>query len=76
MWVIPGFGRQPLQLYVGTRHRRKHVSDAGIANGSLGGPISVSSVSAIPEPETYAMLLAGLGMIGAMVRRRTASTNR
>ncbi len=27
-------------------------------------------VSAVPEPETYAMLLAGLGMIGFMARRR------
>ncbi|MCL2162475.1 MAG: PEPxxWA-CTERM sorting domain-containing protein [Betaproteobacteria bacterium] len=28
------------------------------------------SPSVIPEPETYAMMLAGLGLIGAMVRRR------
>lgn len=27
-------------------------------------------VSAVPEPETYAMLLAGLGLMGAIVRRR------
>ncbi|PQA78470.1 PEP-CTERM sorting domain-containing protein [Rhodoferax sp. TS-BS-61-7] len=27
-------------------------------------------VTAVPEPETFAMLLAGLGAIGAMVRRR------
>lgn len=27
-------------------------------------------VAAVPEPETYAMLLAGLGAIGALVRRR------
>ncbi|MDR0634142.1 MAG: PEPxxWA-CTERM sorting domain-containing protein [Azoarcus sp.] len=25
----------------------------------------------MPEPETYAMLLAGLGVIGAVARRRT-----
>ena len=30
----------------------------------------VSSVSAIPEPQTYVMLLAGLGAIGFCVRRR------
>ncbi|MDR2015608.1 MAG: PEPxxWA-CTERM sorting domain-containing protein [Azoarcus sp.] len=29
------------------------------------------SSSPVPEPETYAMLLAGLGMIGAVARRRS-----
>jgi hypothetical protein len=33
--------------------------------------LSGTMVSAVPEPETYAMLLAGLGLIGAMVRRRS-----
>ena len=28
------------------------------------------SVSAVPEPETYVLLLAGLGMMGVMARRR------
>jgi hypothetical protein len=28
------------------------------------------AVAAVPEPETYAMFLAGLGIVGAMVRRR------
>jgi hypothetical protein len=27
-------------------------------------------VAAVPEPETYAMLLAGLGLVGAIARRR------
>jgi hypothetical protein len=30
-------------------------------------------LSAVPEADTYAMLLAGLGMIGFMARRRQAS---
>jgi hypothetical protein len=44
---------------------------------SMGDPyrdriaLSVDFAAApIPEPETYAMLLAGLGLMGAMVRRR------
>jgi hypothetical protein len=31
---------------------------------------STLTVTAVPEPETYAMLLAGLAMIGSLVRRR------
>ncbi len=30
-------------------------------------------VAVVPEPETYALLLAGLGLVGAAVRRRKAS---
>lgn len=32
--------------------------------------LSGVTVSPVPEPETYAMLLAGLGLMGTMVRRR------
>ena len=31
---------------------------------------NVSVMTAVPEPETYAMLLAGLGLVGFMARRR------
>lgn len=32
--------------------------------------LHIGAVAAVPEPESYAMLLAGLGMIGFMARRR------
>jgi hypothetical protein len=32
--------------------------------------INFDQVTAVPEPETYAMLLAGLGLVGFMARRR------
>jgi hypothetical protein len=45
------------------------------ANGPGNGSLSVNfdlaanPVSSVPEPESYAMLLAGLGLLGAVVRR-------
>jgi type VI secretion system Hcp family effector len=40
---------------------------AGMYGQGLAGPM----VASVPEPETYAMMLAGLGLIGAIARRRT-----
>jgi hypothetical protein len=43
-------------------------------SGNLGAEASFGqysvAISAVPEPETYAMLLAGLGLIGYSTRRR------
>lgn len=49
-----------------------YLTVGGVTSGSLGGLYSgsISSVSPVPEPESYAMLLAGLGLMGAVVRRR------
>ncbi len=45
----------------------------GTVLGSKGGSYILDSyISPVPEPETYAMLLAGLGMIGFSLRRRRA----
>ena len=43
----------------------------GTVVGSGGGSYAgVLNITPIPEPETYAMLLAGLGLVGFMSRRR------
>ncbi|WP_332748461.1 lamin tail domain-containing protein [Hydrogenophaga sp.] len=49
------------------------LSTAGI-NGAfvIASGLEIGSPSLVPEPETYAMLLAGLGLMGAAIRRRQA----
>lgn len=58
---------------------RVAVSDSGldevgnytISTNCLYGDCTISAPAPVPEPETYAMLLAGLGLLGMVVRRRT-----
>jgi len=58
-------------LSVGARNPR-NLSIDGTAH-DVQGSVSMSyfyDAAPVPEPESYAMFLAGLGLIGAMVRRR------
>jgi PEP-CTERM motif len=41
-----------------------------VGGDNVGALLDNVSVSAIPEPETYAMLLAGMGLVGFISRRR------
>ena len=43
---------------------------ASETSDSYGGSLDNISVTAVPEPEAYAMLLAGLGMMGFIANRR------
>lgn len=53
-------------------HGPAYLNITGVTSGTLGGLYSGSiSVTPVPEPEAYAMLLAGLGLMGAVVRRRS-----
>jgi len=40
------------------------------AGGPYGAALADISVTAVPEPESMALLLAGLGMVGVMASRR------
>jgi hypothetical protein len=54
-----------------------YINIKGTSSGSFGGAyngsISTTAVTAVPEPESYAMLLAGLGLMGVIARRRNKS---
>jgi hypothetical protein len=45
-----------------------HVKEGGMAQADLYA--SVTTLAPVPEPESYALLFAGLGLIGLKVRRR------
>jgi len=50
---------------------RLSFSAAGVQDTYGGSLDNVVITTAVPEPETYAMLLAGLGLMGTIVRRRS-----
>jgi choice-of-anchor C domain-containing protein len=52
------------------------LSFASNTSGAYGPALDNVSVSAVPEPESFAMLLAGLGMMGVIARRRKAAGTR
>jgi hypothetical protein len=60
-------GDMPLSLTVfGFSGDAESVTESA---GSYAGNLVVQTVAAIPEPETYALMLAGLGLMGLMRRR-------
>ncbi|MBK1682881.1 FxDxF family PEP-CTERM protein [Rhodoferax fermentans] len=58
-------------LAAGSYYLNIYGSTVGTLGGGYSGAISVTPFTApVPEPETFAMLLAGLGVMGAIARRR------
>lgn len=45
---------------------------ASLVNGSIRVQLGTGPIAAVPEPATWAMMLAGLGMIGFAARRRNS----
>jgi hypothetical protein len=71
MWNQGSNSNNTLQLsYDSAITGPAYIQITGVTDGGNGGIYS-GAIAAIPEPETYAMLLAGLGLMGAVVRRRS-----
>lgn len=70
---LPGSISPDLNTYVGA-FITGNVFQGGVLVGEFNAPITSMTVSAalmpVPEPEAYAMMLAGLGLVGAVARRR------
>jgi opacity protein-like surface antigen len=60
-------------LGAGTTYKFVVSGTSKVAGSSLAvNGLYFSNIAAVPEPETYAMLLAGLGLMGAIAKRRKA----
>jgi hypothetical protein len=62
----------PVSLLAGTYTLQIKGTVAGLSGGSYAGVLNIANP--VPEPETYAMLLAGLGLMGFMSRRKNVNT--
>ena len=63
-WSLQGYGLQGGYYAIQVDGRVR-----GLGGGSFGADLAVSPV---PEPQTWGMLLAGVGVLGAFARRRKA----
>lgn len=55
---------------VQAKHGHKHYDYGDVEPLELKGRTNEQLINAVPEPETYAMIMAGLGVMGFIARRR------
>lgn len=58
------------KIAAGTYYLAVSGTQKGAGNGNYTLNIAATAATAVPEPEAYAMMLAGLGLIGFVARRK------
>ncbi len=62
-----------LTAYVSGNQYFLAIANEGVLEDGIAGSTTLYSMTPVPEPETYAMMLAGLGLVGFMGRRRKSA---
>lgn len=66
--VLAGYAHSTFASAITPGTYRMVATGTGVRDSSL--DVTLSFINAIPEPQTYALLLAGLGVVGLASRRR------
>ncbi len=66
--ILGGFAHSTFASAIGPGTYRLVATGTGVRDSSL--DIGLGFAAAVPEPETYALMLSGLAAMGLMVRRR------
>lgn len=69
-YFVIGFTNQTLNAVPSLDDDSIGIYMGGIGPGGAPIELTLSTVAAVPEPATYGMLLAGLGLVGTTLRRR------
>lgn len=72
MPFVVGSGPTTTVIPVGASRLLLGFNDGWYNDNGAGIDVRITEVVAVPEPEAYALMLAGLGMLGAIARRRRA----
>lgn len=69
---VVGYFTQGAQLYSGEVFQPTLITGTYALTAFIDGNPYTLTVSAVPEPTTWAMLFGGLGVVGAIAQRRRA----